>query len=355
MKLLVVTQSLDLDSPTLSFYHEWVVALAARVESVQVICLFEGRHALPNNVHVHSLGKEQGRRSRFTYAVRFLFLVWRVRHSYDAVFVHMNQEYVLIAGWLWKVLRKPIYLWRNHYAGSWATDIAALFCRTVFCTSKHSYTARYRRTVLMPVGVDVERFSSAAPSTRAPRSLLFFARMAPSKRPDIFVEALGLLLQKGVSFVASVYGSPRSEDVPYYESLMARAESLGLKDRVRFYPGVTNEEAPQVFASHEIFVNCSPSGMFDKTLFEAAASGCVVLARSEDFKEQAGDEFYFDTSEELAKRLEAVLVMSADERKAAVNRLEEVAQQNSLEVLVERIVYNIYKKEAEGMKSSAVT
>ena len=74
----------------------------------------------------------------------------------------MNQEYVLIAGWLWKLLGKRTYLWRNHYAGSWLTDVAAVFCTKVFCTSKHSYTVKYKKTVLMPVGVDTERFTPGA-------------------------------------------------------------------------------------------------------------------------------------------------------------------------------------------------
>jgi hypothetical protein len=158
MKLLVVTQTVDSTDPVLGFFHGWILALAQRVESVEVICLFEGEHELPANVRVHSLGKEKEKQSPIVYATRFFALAWNLRDQYDRVFVHMNQEYLLIAGWLWALLRKPAYLWRNHYAGSWLTDCAALFCTKVFCTSKHSYTATYKKTKLMPVGVDLERF-----------------------------------------------------------------------------------------------------------------------------------------------------------------------------------------------------
>ena len=114
MKLLITTQAVDLDDPVLGFFHAWIVTLAARVESVEVICLQEGRHALPKNVHVHALGKRAGKRTgigdRFRYTVRLKYLVWKLRHQYDSVFVHMNEEYVLIAGSLWRLFGKRVIL-----------------------------------------------------------------------------------------------------------------------------------------------------------------------------------------------------------------------------------------------------
>lgn len=169
MKLLIVAQVLDTEDPVLGFFHDWVHRLAHRIEHIEVICLREGKHELPQNVRVQSLGKERGRQSRITYAMRFLSYTWKLRGRYDAVFVHMNQEYVLLAGFWWLLLGKPVYLWRNHAQGSYLTDLAALFCRKVFCTSAHSYTAKYRKTVRMPVGVDTARFYPAQES-RMPSS-----------------------------------------------------------------------------------------------------------------------------------------------------------------------------------------
>lgn len=342
MKLLVVTQALDLDEPVLSTYHDWVAALAGQVNQIEAICLKEGRHTLPANVHVHTLGKETGRKSPFLYALRFLHLSWKLRREYDAVFVHMNQEYILISGLLWKLLGKRVYLWRNHYAGSWLTDVAALFCTKVFCTSKHSYTAKYKKTVLMPVGVDTDRFSQNTSVPRVPRSILFFARIAPSKRPDMFIEALGLLKKQEIPFVASIYGSPLPSNNSYYESLKARVQELELKDVVTFYPGVPNSEAPLVYAAHEINVNCSPSGMFDKMLFEAAASGCIVLAESEDFKDAAGEQFHHTNDLELAERLKDMLAVTRDERTRITAHMASLARSESLASLCDRLSSELY-------------
>lgn len=338
MRVLFVTQSLDLDEPVLSTYHEWVAALAERVDHIEAVCLKEGRHALPKNVKVHSLGKENGRQSKVHYALRFLMLSWKLRNEYDVVFVHMNQEYILISGWLWKLLGKRVYLWRNHYAGSVLTDMAAAFCEKVFCTSRHSYTARYKKTVLMPVGVDVERFVARTGVVRKPGSILFFSRMSPSKRPEMLIDALALLKDRNVPFTASFYGSPLPEDVPYYEGLKKLAEEKDLSDAVSFFPGVVNEEAPSVFQAHEIFVNCSRSGMFDKMLFEAAASGCLVLAVSEDFSSLFGREHAFEaTATALAQRLEEALQTPSD-GEVIIKNDAQIVQTQGLPELALRLV-----------------
>lgn len=330
MRLLFVTQALDLDDPTLSVYHDWVAALAGRCESVVTICLKEGRYALPQNVQVYSLGKEQGSVSPFIYALRFISLAWKLRQRYDRVFVHMNQEYILIAGWLWELMNKSVYMWRNHYAGSWLTDIAASTCTKVFCTSKHSYTAKYKKTVLMPVGVDTNRF--AASMERVPRSILFLARMAPSKRPEVLLEALELLTARGIRYTADFYGDPLPEHLSYYAALRERQNT-----HIEFFPGVPNADVPVIYGTHDIFVNCSKSGMFDKTLFEAAASGCIVFSTSEDFRDTAGERYYFTDASTLADRIESALALTAEDRERAAAHMQSLALQESLATLTERL------------------
>lgn len=306
MRLLITTQAVDLNDPVLGFFHRWVEEFAARFDSVVVICLKEGRHTLPANVRVLSLGKEK-KASRIQYVSRLLHYAWRERAAYDAVFVHQNQEYVLLAGWLWKLLGKRIYMWRNHYAGSLLTRLAGALCAKVFFTSKHSYTASFPNAIRMPVGVDTKLFKGGG--DRTPRSILFLARMAPSKHPDVLVEALGLLKERGVAFTASFYGSPLPKDAGYYAALVERARSLGLSNVV-FYAGIPHDDTPRVYAAHQIFVNLSAPGMYDKTIFEAAASGCVVVARNEDLAALAGDQYVLRelTAPVLAEKIQTFLV-----------------------------------------------
>lgn len=348
MKLLIVTQIVDEKDPGLGFFTRWIEELASKYESVEVICLREGEHHLPKNVAVHSLGKEKveglaGGKflNTIRYTIRFKKYAWNLRKKYDAVFVHMNQEYILVAGPMWKFLGKRIYLWRNHYAGSIFTDIAALYCCKVFCTSKHSYTAKYKKTVFMPVGVDTKNYYPSEEVARSSRSILFLARMSPSKRPEMLIKALSILKQKGVSFTASFVGSPTDEDQEYYTGLSKMVLEYSLPNEITFTPAVPKNRAVDIFRSHEIFVNCSPSGMLDKTMFEAAACGALVFASSEDFKEQMGEDLYFNDELSLATRIEGALSLEKGQRGMLLEILNIATQKNGLHTLVGQLVKQI--------------
>ncbi|MCX6718807.1 MAG: hypothetical protein NTZ38_00260, partial [Candidatus Taylorbacteria bacterium] len=196
MRLLIITQKVDENDPVLGFFHGWIAEFSKRFKAIVVICLEKTTYELPGNVAVLSLGKEKWR-SKAKYVFLLFFFSLRYFNRYDAVLVHMNEEYVVLAGWLWRLMGKKVYMWRNHHAGSTMTDIAAMFCNKVFCTSKYSYTAKYKKTVLMPVGVDMSRFNSdpenMPQSGRVKNSILFLGRIAPVKKVDVFIEALGLL------------------------------------------------------------------------------------------------------------------------------------------------------------------
>jgi glycosyltransferase involved in cell wall biosynthesis len=277
---------------------------------------------------MHSLGKERGR-SRLKYLFNFYRYLFTLR--YDAAFVHMNEEYVLLGGGLWRLMGKPIYLWRNYHRGSILTALAVALSTKAFCTSKHSYTAKFKKTMLMPVGVDTARFYPDARISRVPHSILFLSGMWPSKRPEMLIEALGILKGEGVDFTANLYGSPLSDTEAYYESVKQAAHDAGLLERVTFHPGVPNDQTPDIYRAHALFVNCSPSGMFDKTLFEAAASGAYVLSSSADFAAIAGSETYFDSVPALAERLRTALSASS------ASLASDLVERNSLTALVEKL------------------
>lgn len=341
MRLLICTQTVDRHDSHLGFFHRWIEELATKAEDVVVICLNEGGHSLPRNVRVYSLGKEKRvpRLRKLVYAVRFLRRAWRLRNSYDTVFVHMNQEYVLLGGPFWKLLGKKVYLWRNHYAGSLATDLAALFCAKIFYTSRASYTARYTRSVRMSVGVDVDSARTDVAVRRVPRSILFLARLDESKRPHLLLEALGLLHSRGVPFSATIVGGPSDPNSPYPARLKTLAQELSVAEHVLFAGPVPNTETFRYYRSHDVFVNCSPSGMLDKTIFKAVVCGCVVLASSRDFGELVGEGFIFadNNPADLAQRLEEKLSLSEKERAENVGALQGVITNNTVEVLIERL------------------
>ena len=316
MRLLIVTQKVDRNDPILGFFHRWIIEFAKHFESIAVICLFEGEHNLPANVKVLSLGKEEGgaRISKtLRYIVRFYNYIWRERKNYDAVFVHMNQEYVLLGAPLWMLLRKKVTMWRNHHLGTMFTRIAVSCSDAVFCTSKYSFTAQFKKTTIMQVGVDTDYFHYDKNIERRNRSILFLARMSPVKRPHLVVESLHRLNKTGTDFTADFYGDSLPKDASYLASLKEKVKKYALGDCVAFKNGIPNYETPYVYAEHDIFINASPSGMYDKTIFEAMACESLVLTSNLNLMGQIDNMFIFKENDEmdLSRKLKFLLELDS--------------------------------------------
>ena len=148
----------------------------------------------------------------------------------------------------------------------------------------------------------------------------------------MFINALSILKQKNMAFIASIYGDALPEDRSYYELLKKQVSELGLTDYVLFKSGVPNVETPHVYSSHEIFVNLSQSGMYDKTIFEALACECMVVASSDDFKNHVSKDFIFKQGDatDLARALEKILGYSSANRVAAQQILRLFAESQDL-------------------------
>ena len=340
MKILLLTQIVDKNDTFLGFTHTWLESFATRFENIIVVCLKEGVHDLPDNVQVYSLGKEGGV-SRCKYVKNFFKNIWKHRKEYESVFVKMNHEYVVLGGWLWRLMGKKVTLWRNHFEGSALVDIAALFCHKVFCTSKYSYTAKYKKAVFMPVGVPEDVFNEVDESRREPHSILSFVRISPAKKIEQLIEALSLLKKKGVQFTATICGDATPELKEYEEMLHKKVKDSDLESDVTFKKGIPYAEVPELYASHEMSVNQSPSGMYDKTIFEAMLSGTLVLSCNKNLESEIDEMFLFteDNIEELADRLEHLLLLSEQEREERKQELQEYALKNhSLKQLTKRLI-----------------
>lgn len=343
MRLLVFTQALDRQDPTLSAYHRLVLEIAKNFESVIVICLKKGDFQMPKNVRVLSLGKEEGE-SRFKYLKNLYTYVITERNNYDSVFVHMNQEYILLAGFLWKVFKKDVYMWRNHHAGSFLTKIAVAFCKKVFCTSKFSYTAKFYKTVLMPVGIDTDLFKKIPEVIKEEKTILFLARIAPVKKPHVLVEALKLLSARLIPFTAYFYGDPLPADEGYYVDLKNNVMRANLSGSVHFKSGVPNTETVKAYNESSVFVNLSSSGMYDKTIFEAMACETLTLASNLNLQGLVSPDFIFeeDNEKDLALKLERLISLSAPERNEKGRVLREVVlRHHSIKELGEKLVKEI--------------
>ncbi len=345
MNLLILTQKVDQNDDVLGFFHGWIREFAKHYEKVTVIALGVGEYSLPQNVRVLSLGKEKINTqytivnifAKLKYILLFYYFIIKYSRDYDAVFVHMNQEYVLLGAPIWKILGKKVALWRNHYAGSILTRTAMALSDKIFCTSKYSFTAQSKKTTLMPVGIDTELFKKIE-NKKIENSVLFLARISPVKKLDLIVEALNILHREGVDFTANFYGNQLPKDIPYAESLKEKVKEYQLGECVVFEKGIPNSQAPAIYNTHEVFVNATLSGSYDKTIFEAMACESLILTSNLNLKGQIDDIFLFteNDKEDLAKQLKHLLILDSEikEKYGKILRMY-VVERHSLSALVD--------------------
>lgn len=341
MKLLIITQKVDKEDPILGFFHDWILELAKNFKKISVICLEKGKYDLPQNVGVYSLGKESGR-SKIKYIKNFINLILGLHKDYDAVFVHMNQEYILLGGFIWKILRKKIYFWRNHYQGNLFTNIAVWFSDKIFCTSKFSFVAKYKKTKLMPVGIDIERFKDLK-IERLKNSVLFLGRISSIKRPDLLIKALGILNKNNTNFRCDFYGDALPKDQDYFNLLKNKVKDFGLDEKINFYKAVPNYETPKIYNEHQIFINLTPTGSFDKTILEAAICGCLLVISNKSLEGNIDKKMIVEENpNDIAKSINFWLNTTESETEQVSKKLQEyVFKSHSLNALIEEITRSI--------------
>ncbi len=335
MRLLIFTQKIDRNDPVLGFFHDWTVKMSEQCDSVEVICLEKGEFDLPNNVTVYSLGKERNI-PKWEYVSNLYRYLHLIHGSYDKVFVHMNQEYVLLAGLYWKFKNIPVYLWRNHPDGSFLTMLAASLSTKVFCTSSQSFTAKYKKAVIMPAGINTEMFRNVIGAVRKKYSFCMVGRISPVKHQDLAIEALETLLGRGVQVSLSIIGPVLARDSAYNEKLRKYVADKNLSTVAHFHDGVSLEKLPEVYSSYEICLNLTPPGSFDKTIVEAAACGAIPLVSNESLSGLLPAVCITkNTKEDIADSIEKLI--DATEQLKIQKELENFVASQSLSALITKL------------------
>jgi GxxExxY protein len=166
MKLLILTQKIDMNDDVLGFFHGWVAEFAKSCEQITVICLKKGENDLPANVKVLSLGKEKLEIGywkldiikKLKYGFNFFRYLWQERKNYDAVFVHMNQIYVILGGLVWKSLGKKIGLWYTHGAVGLSLRLAEKMADLIFTATSDSFRLKSNKVKVLGHGIDTDKF-----------------------------------------------------------------------------------------------------------------------------------------------------------------------------------------------------
>lgn len=342
MKLLFITQKIDIGDDLLGVYHEWVRRLAPSFEKIHVVALAVGDYALPQNVIVHSLGKEISR-SRMQYIARFFKYIWQLRNEYDVIFVHMNTEYVLLGWWLWRLLGKRVVLWFAHYRPDWKLKFSEKIVDMIVTSVPEACNILSKKVRAIGQAIDTDVFYNKG-GARRKNSLLFLGRIAPVKKLDILIDAFAEIKNEFSDAVLHIVGEPGEKDRQYAQRIQKRIADKNLSEDTLFRGKVANAETSTIYNQYKIFVNLTPTGSFDKTILEAMACETLIVISNRAYEHILPDDlqrislFRENDAYDLAQKLKNVLALSSEEKRRIGIRLREcVVRGHSMEHLIQNL------------------
>ncbi len=304
--ILIISQKVDRNDDLLGFFHNWIVEFAKVAGKVTVICLQKGEYDLPENVSVLSLGKEGGQ-SRSKYVWRFYKYIWQQRKNYDSVWVHMNKEYVLLGGLLWRMMGKRVVLWYAHYLINVSVRLAVAFSHAVVTSTRFACKLSSKKLSVVGQGVAVDYFKSRKEHVRG-KKLLFLGRISPVKKLETLIDAMHLISDHDVTL--DIVGKAAKGHEQYETDMRERAADSGA---IRFVGAVSHGNTLAQYQSHDLFINLTRTGSFDKTTLEAMASGMLTIVCNRSYEsiypQYWHQQMIFeeDNAEDLASKIIAVL------------------------------------------------
>ncbi len=367
MKLLIITQKVDINDDVLGFFHNWIEEFAKHCESVIVICLQKGEYDFPENVKVLSLGKGPRKENAFdarakrqgkVYAKVFSFLdkikyswnfykyIWKERKNYDAVFVHMNPEYVVLGGLPWRLWNKKTGLWYAHGTVNLKLRLAEKLADIIFTSTESGFHLASKKKKVVGQGIDTEKFKPR-PEIRKNDGvfkIISIGRISPVKDYETLINAIEILAKGGLKLSVDIVGAtglPKQEK--YLSDLKKMVAEKNLSGTINFSGSISNKDIAPQLQSADLFVNMSHTKSLDKAILEAMACGLPVLTCNEALKGVLGEyetELMYPKKnlKALAEKIKFIMDLGQGKKEAiSVDMREIVVKNHGLENFIGKI------------------
>lgn len=345
MHWLMITRILDPADELAGFTVRWVNKLAARLDHLDVICQEQAASVVvPDNVRVHSMGKEAGM-ARAGQAWRLTQYLRQLTPQVDGVFCHMIPRYVWFAAPWTRLRSKPLLFWYTHRSARPELRIAHRLATHILTASPGSYPLPTPKLHVIGHGIEPDRFPPSE-EEHDPPEIVLVARLSPVKRQDWLLRAAAQVQARGAVGplrVILVGGAVVHEDA-YYDRLHALAADLSPALSITFTGPLLQDRVAETLRHCAVAVNLSPPGHFDKAALEAMLTAKPTLVTNTDFLPLLGDDadtLYLpvDASDDaLSARLAAILALAPAGRRALGRRLRDQAMAaHSLDGLMDRI------------------
>lgn len=347
MNLLMFNLAVDAEHVTLAFGLRWIEALAQHFEHIDVVTMYEGRHRLPGNVRVWSVGRERGYPKWFR-VLRFYWLAiaaLRQRRP-AAVFSHMIPLFSVLFWPLAKLWSLPSVLWYAHGATPPTLRLAHRLVDRVVSSTPQGFRLASEKVDFIGQGIDAGLYPYRPRQCGDVLHIITVGRLAPSKGQDRLVDALATWGNgKSQAWHLTIVGDATSAGERDFAAAVRRLAANRLPtERVTFTGRLDAEAISTLLATADLFINLGTTGSLDKAIVEAMASGCPVISCNDAFRAIAEAEEFAncvvgDLPEALLKTLDEFVAMSVEQRQKLAEKQSLVARRDhTLDGLIGRLV-----------------
>ena len=218
-------------------------------------------------------------------------------HQIDLLHAHVARDYPICGLAARLVPEVRLFFTRHHFHPlranplyRWAlgpTERFLAVSRSVAAGLAQSFPDLIPRLSVIPNWLDPLALEGARPRDEArhilgitrPLAVGLLGQLTPLKRQDLFLDAIGQLIEQGLAAEAEflLVGAPGPDDHAFAAELRARVDTMqGDEGRIRLLGYVS--ALPSLLTAFDVVVAPSTNEAFSLVLIEAMASGCAVIA-----------------------------------------------------------------------------
>jgi len=286
VRLLVVNFAMDRHSPVLAWQHSVVARLAARCERLVVLTERTGILDLPAHVDVRAVPRVLTTPLRLLGARWLMNLpVWRwcARERFDAVFVHMNADWVYRLAPCWRRFHLPVLLWYAHGTVTGRLHRAHRHATCVVTSTPEGFGIPSEKVRVIGQGIDLDLFTPPTSRTDT-ATIVAVGRVSRRKSVDLMLDTMSWLRDTvpHCPFRLRVIGPTLTrDDVAYAVELTEIVRRRGLTGRVSFEGPQPMHALPAIYGTAFLHLNLSQTGSMDKAILESLACGCPTLTSNQ--------------------------------------------------------------------------
>ena len=325
MKLIVVTQHVDPDHPSLGATVPKLRALADRVDELVVLADGATPGALPASCRVRLFAA----RTRIGRGLRFLRALNAELRGADAVLAHMCPIYAVLAAPVARARGVRVLLWYTQWHASTTLKAAERAATRVLSVEHDSFPLASGKLEAIGHGIDAEELACrGADPGGSVLNVIALGRYSSVKGYPTIIRGVGEAVARGADVRLAVHGPASNEHERRHRDELSRlARELGLSDRVVLGEAVPRSQALAWLARSNLLVSATVRGAADKVVLEAALSCTPVIVPHHAFAGLVPDTLRFsaDDSGMLADALERYARLDPNERQRLGETLRERA------------------------------